>query len=582
MRRFAALFVVLMCIASAACYTASEPGDRIFRWVTGSVDNGINPHDSALMANGEIVDLILVSLYGWSPAESRDRAELVPRMAAGEPVSEDGITWIISINPGARWANGEPITAQTFIYSWKMGLDPGLAYIASTAIYNARVEIVNAEDYYAQNLPGRETVCWEDVGFKALDDTTLEITTVRRYTAADVMLHFAHRATAPVYEPLYEAGMNAERTSTLYGTSLEYFMANGPFTLTSWTKGSERIFVRNENYLYSHLIRFDGIYGRVAADEITRIELFESGQSDYIELGVNGLMRYEDDPRLVSYNRQAIRTIEVNRDNPDNPALADPLFRKALYYATDRAAVAGLVNAAPAPFFLSTVGIALDDGTLYRDIDMANDWLPPNNGYDPEYAKSLFLEALEKYGMDSVSLTLLYGEDIPGLRAASELIQSQWERVFGRDVFNLSLRGMPHSAVLAMMTGSVEAPSAGWDLGWSARMLRAENFSPHAKFAPYLSTAPNRYTNYGNAFLDEMFPLFEDDEYRLDDLKRFNLTLEIEMHLILEDVTVIPVYQEMAYVMFNSRVRLPLDTVSPIIGFGWEYGDFEYLMPPVQ
>jgi oligopeptide transport system substrate-binding protein len=526
------------------------------------------------MANGEMVDLLMVSLYGWKPSESRDRAELVPRMALGEPRTEDGYTWIINLNPQAVWANGEPINAHTFIYSWKMGLDPNLAYTSHAPVIAAgRIVILNAEAYFEQNLQGRDAVGWDEVGMKALDEHTLEITTARKYSVYDVMLHFAHRATAPVYEPLYSAGLNAAGTSTLYGTSLEFFMGNGPYTLTSWTMGSERIFVRNENYLFADEIKLDGIYGRVAAEEITRLELFANGQSDYIDLGVTGLLRYIEDPRLVTFDHQRVWSIEANRGNPDKPILDDPLFRRALYYATDRRAVANLVNGTPAPYYLSTIGIAFDDGTAFRAANEANDWLPPNYGFDPVLAKELLLEAFEKYNINSITLTLAYGENMPGLRAASELIQFQWQQVFGSDVFTLNLRAMPHNAVLALMRSSVSAPNGDWDLGWSALIPRSETFAPYTKFSQYLSNHPNRYTNYSNDFLDAMFPLFNEDEYLWNELLRFELTRELERHFIMEDVTLIPVYQEKAFVMFSSRVRLPLDVQSPILGFGWEFGD---------
>ena len=562
----------------SACFGDTQPNpehsEKIFNWVTSSADNCINPHDSFLMANGEIVDLIVTPLYGWRPSACRQKAEIVPRMALSEPRSDDGYVWIININPDARWSNGEVINAHTFIYSWKMGLDPLLAYPNhGAAIAGGRVEILNAEDYFAQNLPDRDFVDWDDVGMKAINDMTLKITTTRKYTPFDIMLHFAHRATAPVYEPLYEAGKNAARTSTLYGTSLEYFMGNGPFMLTSWTPGSERIFVRNENYLFAHEIKLDGIYGRVAADEITRIELFQNNQSDYIELGVSGRLRFEEDPRLISFNRQAIRTIEFNRDNPEKPILADPTFRRALYFATDRAQIANLINATPAPFFLSTVGIAFGDGTAYRDIYEANDWLPPNYGFDPDYARILMAEVLQKYNLEQINITLAYGEDTPGIRIASELIQSQWEQIFGRDTLTLTLRALQHSAVLQLMSSSVQTPNTNWDLGWSGLMLRAETFSPYIKFRNYQSTWPGRYANYSNELLNELFPLFTDDNYRLNEQKLFELTRELEKHFVLEDVTAIPVYLERASVMFSSRVQLPLDVQSSIISFGWEFGD---------
>ena len=544
-----------------------------FFWVTSGVDTTINPHDSAALANSEIVDLIVLPLYGWTVCRESGRESLVPRVALGEPVSEDGVHWNIRINPDARWSNGTFVTAHDFIFSWQMGLSPLLSYTAAAQIYGNRVEVLGAEAYFTQRTYG--DFPWESVGMRAVDDHTIEIITARLYTPFDVMLHFSHRATAPVYRPLYEAGMNEARTSTLYGTSLDYFMGNGPFILTSWTRGSERIFERNPYHLFPEEIHINGIHGRVAQDEITRIELFMSGQSDFIELGAAGLLMFEEDPRLVSFERQIIRSIEANRSNPNHPILADPVFRAALYYATDRAQIASLINAAPAPFFLSTLGVSFADGTTFREMPEANEWIPKNYGFDPDLARDLMSQAFEVYNITSLSLTLAYGQDIPGLRAASELIQHQWEQVFGGDMFSLTLRPMPHSAVLDLMRTSRNAPTTGWDLAWSGIFPRAEFFSPHEKFRPYLSTATGRFTNYTNNQLDALFPLFSEDSHRLDERARFELTVELEHYFILEDVTLIPVFQERAFVLWNSRISLPMGRVSPVIGFGWMFGEIE-------
>lgn len=568
--------VVLIALVMFTTSCGQAPGSanakaaKTFKWVSPNLDSCVNPHDSNAVANYEIVGLIMSALYCWAPAESRDKAVLIPCLAAGEPATADGLTWHIEINPDARWANGEAITAETFIYSWKMGLDPKLAYSSTSGIANQYITVVNAFEYYIQTTDN--PVDWETVGFKAVGPLALEITTTQVFTTTDVMRHFAHRVTDPVYEPLYEAGMNADRTNTRYGTDLDLIMCNGPFVLTQWVKGSERVLVKNENYILADMVKLDGIDCRVVQDEATRLELFANADSDYIDLGVSGLALYGEDPGVLSFASKTIRTIEANRNSVNNPILTDPKFRKALYYATDRETVASLTHGAPAPFFISTAAEALNDGTLYRDMDGANEWLPDNYGYDPELAKVYFQEVLEQWGLTSVSLTLTYSEDIPSLRAASEYLQSQWTELFGADSFTLKLSAMPHSAVTNMMRESVKGP-ADWDLCWSGWTLAAETFAPHAKFAPYRSDAPNRYTNYTNAFLDERYPLFADDAYRLDAERRFELTLEIEKNLILDDVTCIPVFQEVNYSLFSRRVRLAVDNYAGMLGFGWEYAD---------
>ncbi|MCL2407660.1 MAG: ABC transporter substrate-binding protein [Defluviitaleaceae bacterium] len=579
MKKLIILITLAVVFILTACGRSGDAADMdsFFRWVTGSVDTTINPHASLLFANGEMVDLVLVPLYGWMPSLDGSRAELVPMIALSEPESDCGYVWIIRINPEARWQNGANITAEDFIFSWRMGLNPGLAYPSAVHIFGGptggQIEVVMAQDYFAQDLYDRAIVDWDYVGFDMLDEMTLKITTARSYTAMDVMLHFSHRATAPVYASMYLAGMNVGGTSTLYGTELSYFMGNGPFVLTSWTKGSEAIFIRNEYFIHADRVFLDGIHRRVATDENARIELFESGLNDMLEIGVTGLMRYEDDPRLISFERQAIHTIEVNQNHPDFPILANPGFRRALYHATDRETVAGLTGTAPAPFILSTVGVAFADGILYRDTHEATYWLPENYGFDPEYARNLMNLMLELYGMDNIALTMIYAEDTPGIRAAAAYLQFDWQRIFGEDVFTLNLRGMPHSAALATMRTSQEEPSGQWELGWSRFMPRAEAFAPHQKFATYLNTNPSRLTWYNNYKLEELFPLFETDRYRFNYQNRLELTARLERYFILENATAIPVVQDLAFILFSSRVELPIYAVSPVIGFAWWYGN---------
>ena len=50
----------------------------------------------------------------------------MPTIANGG-ISEDGLTYTIKINPDAMWSDGQPVTAQDFVYSMKRALDPNLA-----------------------------------------------------------------------------------------------------------------------------------------------------------------------------------------------------------------------------------------------------------------------------------------------------------------------------------------------------------------------------------------------------------------------------------------------------------------------
>ncbi|MDL2258726.1 ABC transporter substrate-binding protein [Eubacteriales bacterium OttesenSCG-928-K08] len=549
----------------------SEP--KIIKTIAHGEDNSINHHEANTLGNTEIIDYIHTGLYQWAPAETRDKALLIPSLAEGEPTTQDGLVWIIKVNKDAKWSNGEPIDANTFIYSWSMCLDPKLAYQSGSFLATQYITVENGVAYYEQLSEGKEAVDWADVGFKALDDYTLEITTTQKYTVSEVMRHFSIRYSWPVYEPLYEAGMNSDRSGTNYGTALEYYMGCGPFNLTTWVKASERVYERNPNYINAHLVHLDGVQTRVVSDEATCLEMFDSGELDYTRIGANGLEKYGEAPQLEIYAQTPVRTIEFNYNHPEYEFLSDPLFRKAVYFGVDRQTVAKLTNSTPAQYFLSTTGVSFADGTRYRQMEAANSWLPENYGYNPELAKQYFDEVLAKYGLDKITLSLLYYSDIENLRIASEYLQGQLPQVFGADRFELTLQSMQTSAAWELMRTSTAGPTDAWDLGWTGWNLSAEQFEPYKKFAPYRSTASNRYSNYTNTFVDENYPSLLSEEYRLDEQKLFELTVEVEKSIILDDTTCVPVFQDRAYALLSDRVWLSTDGYVPQLGFGLRFSD---------
>ncbi len=542
--------------------------EKTFGWVSNSEDNTVNPHDAAARGNYELVDLLQTSLYYWEISEDGERVYPAPSLAASEPVTEDNTTFTIKIHPDAKWSDGVQITADDFIYSWQMALNPTLSWSATTSLATQYINVNNALDYYKGTVTD-----WAEVGMSAPDSETLVITTNGKYTVEEVMRHFTQRSTSPVREDIYEASMSADGTVNSYGSDLSKFIGCGQFKLESWTKGSEAVLVKNEYFIHSDSVHITEINRRVVLEEQTTMQLFETGESDFVYLSAASLDTYEQDPRLMSYNGKAIKSIEFNRSHPDKPYLADPDFRKAIYYAIDRESAAQLTDTTPAHYFLSTEGYIFADGTAYRSAEGTNDWLPENYGYNPDEAKALFDSILAKYSLDSIELQLIYNEGMAGVRPLSEYLQSELPKIFGEDKFSLTLQAVPNS--VDVMKTTVETPGDDWDLAWSALGLAAETFKPYAKFDRYTSTNPSRYTNYQNAFLDENYSKFSLDEYRFDEEKLLQLTIDAEKSIILDDMTVVPIVQDRYFMLFSDRVQLPTDTYVSSVGFGWSYAEID-------
>ena len=390
------------------------------------------------------------------------------------------------------------------------------------------------------------------------------------------MRQFGHRNSGLLKEALHSKCISADGTACDYGTSLDKLACAGMFTVESWTKGVEIVYVKNENWPMADKIAIDKVISRVVTDESTRLELFEKGEADHINLGTNGLAKYGEDPRLKEYGTKKIHTIEVNQNHSDpvmNAILNDPQFRQGLFYAIDRTAIAKLNNAAPAPYHLSYQGEILSDGTLYRDLPEAKalveKWAP-NNGYDPAKAKSLVEAVLKKNGVTKVDLDFMYDESNAGRRQASEYLDAQFDTIFG-GMINLELKAVPSSAMKDTMRSCwKKGPVDSWEMGWTGWEPAAEDYYPWKKFNYVSSTYASRYSDYKNSKLDAIYAECLKDENRLDEKKLAALTVQGE-EAWYEDMTDIPVYVDVQNVLFKDHIQLPVEQYSPGVGFGWYF-----------
>lgn len=559
MKKRALLLLAIVVIIALFCGTASA--EKVFRWATSQNYQTVYP----LGGNNEIMDYCGAKLYTYMPSPDGLRPILVPDLADGLPETTDGgTTWIIKINKNAKWSNGEPINADTFMYSWSKALDPMLIKMnpASTGLARNILDIENAYAYYTQG--DKKEVKWEDVGFKKIDDYTVQIKATGRYTQTHVMQHFNMRYTGVVYQPLFDAGMDETGTTTNYGTEVEYYMSAGPMKLVSFTKGAEIIMEKNPYYVHADLVDMDKIICRIVQDENTQIQLYQSGELDYLSLGTNGVELYGEDPDTQSYVSNQMREIQINFENPAHPWLGNLNFRKALYFAIDRASLAKLTNSVPSAYFLTPSYTTMADGTPFRSLPIAQSYLPANDGYDPVLAKEYFDKALKELNVDKVELHMMYNEAIAQQRLASESIQDSMTRLFGADRFSMTLSAMNGTQMSRTMRVAQQGPTDTWDLGWLSWNMTAALYSANRKFEPYMGTDARRFTNYPNKLVDELVRLSLTEEYRLDDKKLTEITAQMEKEF-LDDVDVIPVFQPLVYYRFSDKVVPPYKEYMPLV-----------------
>ena len=108
-----------------------------------------------------ILGFITMGFYDFAINEDKTGYSIVPEMAAEMPVDvtaeyagqygiEEGETakaWKIALNPNAKWENGDPITADDYMYSMQQQLDPKALYRRADSYYAGDFQLYNAKNY---------------------------------------------------------------------------------------------------------------------------------------------------------------------------------------------------------------------------------------------------------------------------------------------------------------------------------------------------------------------------------------------------------------------------------------------------
>lgn len=208
--------------------------------------------------------------------------KVVEGMASKWKTSEDKKTWTFTINEKAHWANGDKVTAYDFEYAWKRTLNPDTGSQYGFIFY----DLVGAEEY---NL-GKGSA--DDVGVKALNDNTLQVTLVRPVNYFDRLVGF------PVFFPQNQKFV--EEKGDKYGTTKDDILANGPFELTRWKLEDQYTMSKNEKYWDKDVVKLQTINTKIVKDSSTGINLYEAGEVDSIDLEADHVDKFKDNPEFKS------------------------------------------------------------------------------------------------------------------------------------------------------------------------------------------------------------------------------------------------------------------------------------------
>lgn len=243
--------------------------------------------------------------------------EIVPAMAESYTVSEDGMVYTFTLRD-AKWSDGEPVKASDFEFAWKRGADPATAseymYIFGSA------NILNANEI----AKGEKAA--DELGVKALDDKTLEVT-LSVPTEYFIQL-CAFGSMMPVRSDMIDS-------TGAWAKDPAKAVSNGPFVLSEYKMGDQLVYVKNENYWDAANVTLDKIIYYMISDESTAHTKYTAGEMD-----VNEFIPKDEIPKLLAEDPTLYILPKIGTYyyafNMNNEVLQDSNVRKALNYAIDR------------------------------------------------------------------------------------------------------------------------------------------------------------------------------------------------------------------------------------------------------
>lgn len=250
-----------------------------------------------------------------------DQGELRPGVAT-EWTSEDNQTWTFTLRQDAMWSNGDPVTAQDFVYAWRRAADPATA--SEYAWYVELSQIEGASAVIAGEIPP------EELAVEALDDYTLQV------TLQAPLPYFPQMVVHYTFMPTHQA------TIEEYGadwTSPENIVSNGAYILDEIAVNEFFRLVPNPNYWNADSVIMDEITGLVINDANQALTRFRAGEFDMMDdlpAGSYPLLEEEMPDTAHSVPRLCSYYYTINQSESGHEALQDPRVRQALSYMINR------------------------------------------------------------------------------------------------------------------------------------------------------------------------------------------------------------------------------------------------------
>ena len=488
---------------------------QIYHHGNGSEPQGIDPHIVTGVPEHHILISLCEGLTIPNPNPTGSDG-YIPGTAESWTISDDGKEYIFKLNKNAKWSNGDPVTADDFVWSWKRILTASLGSQYPDMLYY----LVGAYEYHNGEIDN-----FDEVGVKALDSHTLKVN-LKNPTPFFIGL-LSHYSTWPVHkETVLKHGDIDDRNGEW--TRPGNFVCNGPFQLKTWELNNKIVVEKNPYYYDASMVRLNEIHYYPVSNVMTEDRMFRAGQ-----LHLTSSMPTQKCPIYIEEKNPNLKIdpymgTYFYRINTENETLSDVRVRKALAYSIDRQ-------------------LLVDKVTQCGQIPAYSFTPPGSNGYqpsteipyDPVLAKQLLAEAGYSSDNPFPKLEILFNTN-EGHRKVALAIQQMWQNELGIEV---ELVNQDWKVYLSReMVGDFQISRAGWIGDYEDPNTFLDLMRPNRG---------NNKTGWENMDFDA---LVEEANTINDQDKRYELLNEAEKILI-DNMPIIPLYTYVRVYQLSPDVK---------------------------
>ena len=491
---YGALLVGLM-VTMASCGHRAYRADLVF--ANGGEAETLDPALMTAQLDMRLAYALFEGLTVYNAA-----GEPQPGVAESWDISPDATIYTFHLRPDALWSNGEHVTAQDFVSSWRRTLTPATAARNSYQLYYLK----NGQRF---NDPASGLTDFSQVGMRALDERTLRVEL--EHPTPFFLDLCCTSALLPVHLPTVQRWGDA-------WTKPAHIVTNGAFTLEDWRLNDRLRLRKNPRYWNRENVRLQSIDALPISQANVALNFFASGECDLLmDKGLVPVTLIGDLRHKPYFHSAPFLGAFFIRFNCSRPPFNDPHVRQAFSLVVDKRLLVEKITKAGEVAATSFV----PPGT--------GGYQPPEPGlgYDPVRARQLLTEAGFPGGRGFPPFSFLYNNGEQNQYIGVEL-KSMFERELG---VTMGLRPQENKAYLNTMSSlDSDRARSSWVGDYN---------DPNTFLDMWVTDGGNNRCGWSSPVYDG---LIADAAREADSTKRFDIFRRAETLLVREATPICPLY----------------------------------------